>query len=472
MDRVYINDLVNYIGKEVCIKCWVEVARSQSKIVFFDFRDITGRVQGVFLLKNTDTPEKITEIKKESVVLVRGLIKERPDSNKKDGVQNGNIEMEILDLNVLSSSETPPFDIVDDNKKIDEEVRFEHRYIDLRRSHMQNNIIQRHNVMQYVRAFFSDRGFFEIETPCLTKTTPEGARDYIVPSRIDNGKFYALPQSPQQYKQLLMTAGFEKYFQIARCFRDEDLRGDRQPEFTQIDMEMSFVSEDDVMNLNEKMLIGLIKELYPEKEIQSIPFPRITYKEAMEKYGTDRPDLRDNKNNENILAFCWIIDFPFFEKNKKDEWTFTHNPFSIPKEGYIDDLLDENNISKILAVQYDIVLNGFEIGGGSIRSHRADILKKVFEIIGYSEEQIQNDIGHMLRAFSLGTPPHGGIAFGLDRLMMLLQNEQNIREVIAFPKTREGKEKMVQSPSKISFDQLHDLGISIKKDDINKSSDT
>jgi aspartyl-tRNA synthetase len=297
----------------------------------------------------------------------------------------------------------------------------------------------------------------------MTKSTPEGSRDFIVPSRLDLGKFYALPQSPQQYKQLLMSAGFERYFQIARCFRDEDTRGDRQPEFTQIDMEMSFATQEDIISVNERLLIDTIKALYPEKEIQEIPFPRFSHTEVMEKYGSDKPDIRKDKNNPNLLAFCWVVDFPFFEKGNDGNWTFSHNPFSLPKQESISDLLEKKNIEKIVADQFDIVLNGYEIGGGSVRAHKPECLKKVFEIMSYSEERIEKNFGHMLKALALGTPPHGGLAFGFDRLMMIFQSEPNIREVIAFAKTGEGRDPMMNSPSEVQDEQLDELGIKIRK---------
>jgi aspartyl-tRNA synthetase len=330
---------------------------------------------------------------------------------------------------------------------------------------MRNNIVMRHKIVKFFRDFLVGKDFMEIETPILGKSTAEGSRDYIVPSRIYKGKFYALPQSPQQYKQLLMVAGMERYFQVAKCFRDEDTRGDRQPEFTQLDMEMSFVEQEDVMNVVEEMLIELVKTYYPEKKIQAIPFPRIPYKEAMEKYGNDRPDIREDKNDPDLLAFCWVVDFPFFEKDEESTtgWTFTHNPFSRPKPESMDDLMKKQNIENILTTQYDIVLNGFEIGGGSIRNHEMDALRKVLEIMGIQEEKIQRDYGHMLEAFKYGAPPHGGIAPGVDRITMILQNEPNIREVIAFSKTGEAEDPMMQAPSELDEKQLVETGIKLVK---------
>jgi aspartyl-tRNA synthetase len=468
MERVLIKDIKANIGKEIIIKGWVDTRRDQGKLVFFDFRDMSGKVQCVVLPNHAEAIESAKEVRPEWVLQISGIVNARPERNVQADKQNGDVEIEILNITVLNQAVAPGFAIDTDGKEIDEEVRLEKRYLDLRRERLQENIRARNNVMQLVRNLLNEKNFIEIETPILTKSTPEGARDYIVPSRLDAGAFYALPQSPQQYKQLLMTAGFEKYFQFARCMRDEDTRGDRQPEFTQMDLEMSFATEDDLMSLNEEVLIKVVSELYPDKKIQQIPFPRIPYKEAMEKYGVDRPDLRENKEDPNTLAFCWVVDFPFFEKDKNGKWTFTHNPFSGAKPEFVADLATGTNIENIMAAQYDIVLNGFEIGGGSVRNHNADSLMKVFEILGYPTEKINSDFGHMLEAFRSGTPPHAGLAWGFDRLMMILQNEPNIREVIAFPKTGEGRDLMMQSPSAVSDEQLRELRLKIKGQEENK----
>jgi len=469
MKRIYIKELHEHKGKEVIIAGWIDVRRDQGKLIFLDIRDMSGKVQTV-VLPNAEAMEIAKTLRPEWIVEMGGRVNERPEKNRNPEEANGDIELEVLSIEVLNSAETPVFDVQSDGKEIGEENRLEYRYLDLRRPRLQKNLRMRYQVAKLIRDYLDKEHFTEIETPYLTKSTPEGARDYIVPARLYPGKFYALPQSPQQYKQLLMAGGLERYFQLVRCMRDEDTRGDRQPEFTQLDLEMSFVTEEDVMNLNEKLLIEIVTKLYPEKKIQAIPFPRIPYKVAMEKYGNDRPDVRDNKDDSNLLAFCWIVDFPFFESTKTadhneagGDWTFTHNPFSAAKPEDRQNILEKKNIGSIIAAQYDIVLNGFEIGGGSIRNHEPKALKSVFEIIGYSEEAIEKNFGHMLRALGSGTPPHGGIAWGFDRLMMLLQNEPNIREVIAFPKTGEGKDLMMDSPSEVSEKQLKELGIKLGK---------
>jgi aspartyl-tRNA synthetase len=469
-NRVYIKDLQDHIGKEITIAGWVDIRRDQGKMVFFDMRDMTGIVQCVSLPSHAEATEQAKEIRPEWVLKINGIVNKRPEKNIKAGVLNGDVELEVTGIEVLNKAETSPFAINEDSVGINEDLRMKYKYLDLRTTRMQKNIRMRHKVIKFIRDFLDKENFTEVETPILTKSTPEGARDYIVPSRLWQGKFYALPQSPQQYKQLLMAGGIEKYFQIAKCMRDEDTRGDRQPEFTQLDLEMSFVEREEVMAINEAMLIGIVQTLYPEKKIQEIPFPRITYKEAMEKYGNDRPDFRKDKEDKDLLAFGWVIDFPFFERTDKSdnpqaegEWTFTHNPFSRPKNEHMENLLAKKDLANILTSQYDVILNGYEIGGGSIRNHEYEALQKVFEILGHKIEDIEKNFGHMLHAFKTGTPPHGGIAWGLDRLVMLLQNEANIREVMAFPKTGEGKDMMMDSPSEVSEKQLKELGIKLSK---------
>lgn len=462
--RMYIKELAEKIGEEVVIQGWVNVRRDQGKMIFLDFRDFSGVVQGV-ILPGSEAMETGKILREEFVVEVKGKVNPRPERNIKEGVLNGNIELEILNIEVLNESMTPPFPLDGDTRLIDESVRLKYRYLDLRNDRLKKNIVNRFKVQNFVRNFLASENFTEIETPLLSAPTLEGSRSFVVPSRIYKGSFYSLPQSPQQYKQLLMVGGFEKYFQFARCMRDEDTRGDRQPEFTQLDMEMSFVSEEEVISLNEKLLIEVVKNFYPEKRIQEIPFPRISYKEAMEKYGNDRPDIREDKDDENLLAFLWVVDFPMFEETGEDnfdgtgKWTFTHNPFSKPKEEHFGDFMNKENIGEILTTQYDITLNGLEIGGGSIRNHKSEALKNTFEIMGYPDEKIQSNFGHFLEALKFGAPPHGGIAWGFDRLMMILENEPNIRETIAFAKTGDGKDLMMDAPADISKKQKGELGL-------------
>ncbi len=463
LERVYISDLKNYIGQDVIVDGWVDVRRDHGKLIFIDLRDKSEKVQIVFLPTHQEAHETAKSIRSEWVLRIKGKVNARSEKLVNNNEFNGTLEIEALSVEVLNKSEALPIDISTDGLEINEENRLRYRYLDLRRKRMQRNLRIRHKIIKKMRDYLDERDFIEVETPILTKSTPEGARDYIVPSRQSKGKFYALPQSPQQYKQLLMVAGIEKYFQIARCFRDEDTRSDRQPEFTQMDLEMSFVTQEELINLNEEMLIHIVQTLIPEKKIQQIPFPRITYKEAMEKYHTDRPDIRENKDDPNLLAFCWVVDFPFFEKADNGSWTFTHNPFSAPKPEYMNDLLMKTNVENIITTQYDIVLNGYEIGGGSIRNHNPEALKAVFEIMGYPEDQISKNFGHMLQALSYGAPPHGGIAWGLDRFVTLLLGEDSIREVIPFAKTGEGKDLMMSSPSEVSTAQLQELNIKTLK---------
>ncbi|MCC6934662.1 MAG: aspartate--tRNA ligase [Candidatus Yanofskybacteria bacterium] len=462
MKELSILEAKDLAGKEVTLYGWVANRRDHGKLVFVDLRDRSGIIQVVFGPFTPDCYEQAQTLRNEWVVRMRGLVKERPEKMVNPDIPTGRVEFEPRELEILNRSETPPMPLDTEGYEIGEDTRHEWRYLDLRRARLARNMKARHDGQLFVRNWLSEKGFLEIETPILTRSTPEGARDYVVPSRLYPGTFYALPQSPQQYKQLLMVAGMERYFQFARCFRDEDTRGDRQPEFTQLDMEMSFVEREDVMALNEQLLIDLVAKLYPQKRIQQVPFPRISYAEAMANYGTDRPDLREDKNDLNLLAFCWVIDFPFFEKNEDSPsgWTFTHNPFSAPKPEHMDLLLKQERVGDILTTQYDIVLNGWEIGGGSIRNHTPEGLRAVFRIMGFEEQRIDENFGHMLTALAHGAPPHGGIAWGWDRLIALLYNEPNIREVLAFPKTGDARDLMMHSPAPISSRQLRELHLS------------
>ncbi|MEK7662477.1 MAG: amino acid--tRNA ligase-related protein [Patescibacteria group bacterium] len=460
MTRTYIKNAGEKIGEEILINGWVDVRRDQGKMVFFDFRDMTGAVQGV-VLPGSDAMETAKEAREEFVISVRGKVNERPEKNKQKGKLNGDIELEILSLDILNPAVTPPFNTRGDTREINEDVRLKYRYLDLRSPRMQKNMRGRDAVISFFRKHMHENGFVEIETPIMMKGTPEGSREYVVPSRLHKGQFYVLPQSPQQFKQLLMVSGFEKYFQIARCMRDEDQRGDRQPEFTQLDYEMSFVNREDVLLYTEDMFIKLVKTLYPGKKISETPFPRLTYEESIKKYGTDKPDLRKDKNNGDELAFAWIVDFPMFEKTGNDEIQAAHHPFCAVKPEDRKKFMEGKDIFSIRADSYDLVLNGYELSSGSIRIHDRSEQKQVFELLGISEEEQIKKFGHLLEAFTYGAPPHGGFAPGIDRIVMILENEPNIREVIAFPKTGEGRDLMAGAPSEISEKQLKELGISI-----------
>lgn len=462
--RTLTKDAAQYIGKEVSLFGWVHARRDHGKLIFIDLRDRWGIMQVVFTPADKEVLAEANRLRSEWVVRIDGLVKERPKGMQNADIATGMIEIEAKSLEILSEAQTPPFALDTDGYEIGEEHRLHYRYLDLRRQRMQKNLLLRDKVISFIRDFLHKKDFMEIETPILTKSTPEGARDYVVPSRIYPGTFYALPQSPQQYKQLLMVAGVERYFQIARCFRDEDTRGDRQPEHTQLDMEMSFVEREDVLSILEQLIIATVQVAAPEKNIADVPFPRLSYKDVMEKYNSDKPDLRENKEDKNELAFCWIIDFPMFEKDDKtNTWTYSHNPFSGIRADSIEFLQEKRDLDKIVSKQYDLVLNGYELGSGSIRNHRIDLLKKVFEILGHSEEDMKKSFSHILDAFSFGVPPHGGMAWGLDRLIMLLADEPNIREVIAFPKTGDARELMMNSPSEIDPQQLDELNLGIKK---------
>jgi aspartyl-tRNA synthetase len=460
MERVFISDLSHHIGETVTIKGWVSVRRDQGKMIFFDFRDMTGVVQGVILPKNPAI-EEVRKVTRESAVSVSGTINKRPEKNAQPDKQNGDIELLIETVEVESLAETLPFEVSENTGGIGEETRLQYRYLDLRSERMQKNIRMRSEFVRLCREFLFAEKFTEIETPLLTESTPEGSRDFVVPSRLHPGKFYALPQSPQQYKQLLMSGGFERYFQIARAIRDEDLRADRGFEHSQIDIEMSFVEQEDVMTMVETMMTTIVEKM--GFTIKQKPFPRFTHAEAMEKFGADKFDLRsDDDKKNNVLAYAWVYKFPFFEKTAEGGWTFTHNPFSMPISEHVDALLEGKNIPEILTTQYDLVCNGFETGGGSIRAHKPEILKAVYKVMGYDEERILASIGHMLEAFKYGTPPHGGIALGIERNLMNLTGETYLREVQAFPMTRGGQTAVMKAPKPLTKQQLDELHIQIK----------
>ena len=580
------------LGQQVQVAGWVHRRRDHGGLIFIDLRDWTGIVQVVFNPEtNAEAHDLAQDIRNEWVLNIIGTVTSRPAGTTNDAMSTGEIEIVVTTSKILNTSKTPPFSIEEDSDSTDEMIRLKHRYLDMRRKGLRENLIKRHVVVKFIRDFLDGSGFIEVETPILTRSTPEGARDYLVPSRIHPGHFYALPQSPQQMKQLLVMGGIEKYFQIARCFRDEDLRADRQPEFTQLDLEMGFVDENDVLALMEQLFAGLTKIVAPEKTLIE-PFPKLTYQEVMERFGTDKPDLRfelelndiadqlqstqfqvfsnviknggaikgfvaprcgnytrreiddlinfakergasglitislegdpemgiqdlsesDIKSpaaryltpkevtniseklgakrgdlmliiagdpkvvnlvlsqcrNEmgkrlgladpNTLAFAFVIDFPLLEwKPEDNRWDSTHNPFSSPKSNQVDQL--STNPGSVLANQYDLVCNGLEIGGGSIRNNKRDIQEQIFGLLGHSAQEMQEQFGQILDALEYGAPPHGGFAAGIDRIVMLMTNEENIREVIAFPKTQAAIDPLFGAPSEVDDSQLSEVHI-------------
>ncbi len=571
-------------GQKVTLAGWVHRRRDHGGVVFIDLRDRFGLTQVVI---NPDLPQEmlavIANVRSEWVLQIVGVVEHRPEGMVNPKMPTGEVEVVAKSVEVLNPAKALPFQVSKDDEEVDENTRLKYRYLDLRRERMRRNLELRHSVVKFMRNYLSERGFVEVETPALFKTTPEGARDYLVPSRVYPGQFYALPQSPQQLKQLLMVAGMERYFQIARCFRDEDQRGDRQPEFTQLDLEMSFVHRDDVLEMVEGLFTALIPAVTPHKRLLASPWPRLTYTEAVARYGTDKPDLRfgmelsdagsilasseftvfknalaeggvvkclvapgcggysrkeldqltdfvkdlgakglvslalaadgpkgsaakfirpdelaglakltgaktgdlilfvaDNAKivhktlgalrllfrdrldlaDKDVMAFAWILDFPMFEWNEEfQKWDAAHHPFTMPRMEHLDRF--ETDPSAILSDAYDMVCNGYEMASGSIRIHRRDIQSKVFQLLGIGEEEAQRKFGHMLEAFEYGAPPHGGIAPGVDRLVMLMADEPNIREVIAFPKNSAARDVMADAPSPAEPRQLKELHIKV-----------
>lgn len=460
--RTLAKETKEKIGQKVLLQGWVDSIRDHGKITFLDLRDRSGIIQCV----GQDLPR----LTPESVVEIKGSVSKRPENLVNPNLETGEVEVKIENLEVIALASEMPIPISGEGLDINEAMRLKYRYLDLRRPRLAKNMRIRSKVNSFIRNWLSQKDFVEIETPILTKTTPEGARDFIVPSRLQPGKFYALPQSPQQYKQLLMVAGFERYFQIARCFRDEDPRADRAyGEFTQLDLEMSFVTQEDILTLAEELFSDLVKEVFPEKKISASPWPRIPHGQAKEKYGNDKPDVRKDKNDKDELAFAWIVDFPLFTEQSKEDYFHgsgsgkyapSHHMFTAPHPDDIS-LLDSDP-GKVRGLQHDLVLNGYEIGGGSIRIHQPEIQEKVFDLIGFSEKQ-KSEFSHMLTAFKYGVPPHGGVAPGIDRFLMATLGEPSVREVMAFPMTAGGTTAVMDAPSEAEAEQLKELGLKVVK---------
>ncbi|MEP7167202.1 MAG: amino acid--tRNA ligase-related protein [Candidatus Woesebacteria bacterium] len=464
MNRTMVGESVEMVGKTVTLMGWVDTKRDHGKLTFIDLRDRTGIIQSVGF-------NKMGELSVESVVTITGTVKLRGERYINPATPTGTVEIEVESYEVVNKAGELPIHVQGDGLDINEEHRLKYRYLDMRRERMAKTMRLRSTYSHALRKALIARDFCEIETPILSKATMEGARDFLVPSRFQPGKFYALPQSPQQYKQLLMVAGIERYFQLARCFRDEDLRADRGFEFTQLDLEMSFVERDDVMATVEDVVKESVQAV--GGKLQKESFPVYTYKEAMDQFGADKFDLRtEEEKKEGTLAFAWVVDFPMFKKvdkgdaaevrDSKSGWTFTHNPFSSPKPEHLEWQLHGEHIDEIVTTQYDLICNGYEVGGGSIRAHDPALLAATYKIMGYSEEETQQSVGPMLEAFSYGAPPHGGIGLGLDRLVMLLSQQSSLKEAIPFPMTSTGRTAIMDAPALANAEQLAELGLHVQ----------
>ncbi|OGD86916.1 hypothetical protein A2870_00320 [Candidatus Curtissbacteria bacterium RIFCSPHIGHO2_01_FULL_41_11] len=455
MNRTLAVHANGLIGKKVTLFGWVDTIRDHGKISFLDIKDSSGVIQTV--------AKKQYDVSPQDVVKIQGTVKKRPENLINKNLPTGEIEVEIENLEIYSKAQTPPIPTEGDGYDIEENLRLKFRYLDLRRQRLQKNLKIRHEIAKLFRAYLNGQDFIEIETPYLSQTTPEGSRDFLVPSRLQPGKFYALTQSPQQYKQLLMVAGFEKYYQFARAFRDEDLRADRGFEHTQVDIEMAFIEREDIMKLIEDMYKSTAKSL--GKKVLKDPFPIFTYEEAMKKFKADKFDLRNpsaDGKNDDVLAFAWVVDFPLLEYDEKEKhYTFSHNPFCAPKEEDVANLMASKNLDKLLSYQYDLVLNGEEIAGGSIRITKPQIQRQVFKVMGYTDEKIEKDFSHLLNAYKYGAPPHGGIALGLDRFAAIIAGEKSIREVIAFPMTGSGQTAVMDAPSAADPQTLKELKLKV-----------
>ncbi|HEC69692.1 MAG TPA: aspartate--tRNA ligase [Candidatus Omnitrophica bacterium] len=442
------------LDKEVILCGWVSSRRDHGKIIFIDLRDRYGLTQVVFIRScSPNSYERAEKLRNEDVIKVKGKVSVRPEGTENPKISTGEIEVLAEELEILNSSEELPF-LIEDNIEASEEIRLLFRFLDLRRKPLLKNLELRHKVIQSMRTYLNNLNFLEVETPFLTKSTPEGARDFLVPSRLNPSCFYALPQSPQLFKQVLMVSGLDRYYQIVRCFRDEDLRKDRQPEFTQLDLEMSFVEEEDIYEIIEGLCFYLFKEVLGIE--LKIPFPRLTYKEAYQRYSSDKPDL----STDEPFRFVWVTGFPLFKYNQEEaRWDSEHHPFTAP---FSEDLaLLDKDPSQVRARSYDLVLNGQEIGSGSIRIHNPSLQKKIFAILNISEQAMEEKFGFLIKALNYGAPPHGGFALGLDRFLAIITDSASIREVIAFPKTQKGVCPLTGAPAKVSLRQLRELNIKV-----------
>jgi aspartyl-tRNA synthetase len=440
--------------REVSLCGWVAARRDHGKLIFIDIRDRYGVTQVVFVPSvSPEAHAAASRLGPEFVIKVTGKVSVRPDRMVNKDLSTGEVELCATALEILNESKTPVFEI-DDSLEVNEDLRLTYRYLDMRRGRLRRALESRHEICRIIRRVLHDEKFLEIETPVLTKSTPEGARDFLVPARLTPGKFFALPQSPQLFKQVLMVAGMDRYYQIVKCFRDEDLRADRQPEFTQLDMEMAFVDQEDVFAVFENVFSAIFKEI---KGVDlPVPFARMTHAEAKAKYNSDKPDLR--REGEEF-SFAWIVDFPMFKYNEEEKrWESEHHPFTSINE---EDLpyLESGDYGKIRARSYDLVLNGNELASGSVRIHNKAMQQKIFDIIGFDAEDAQRRFGFLLRAFEYGAPPHAGAAFGLDRLVAILTGLDSIRDTIAFPKTQKGNCLLTSAPSEVYPKQLQELGL-------------
>src|SRR3989344_1850799 len=449
MNRTLVKDCLQLVDKKVRLFGRIHTIRDHGKITFVDLSDETGQVQCVIKQK--------IDLLEGDILDIVGTVKKRPKELVNKNLETGTVEVAVEKAKVISKSKPAPIPTDGDGYDIEETLRLRYRFLDLRRQRLQKNLRLRNKAAILAREYLNKEGFVEVETPYLSKTTPEGARDFLVPSRLQSGKFYALAQAPQQYKQLLMLSGFEKYFQFARAFRDEDLRADRQFEHTQIDIEAAYVKREDILKVVEGLATHVAEAM--GKKIFKKPFPVFTYRQAMEKFKQDKFDMREKKDEET-LAFAWVVDFPLLEYDEKEKrYTFSHNPFTAPKEEFIDDLTTLKNLDKIESYQYDLVLNGEEIGSGSIRITDPKIQRQVFAAMGYSDKKTDSDFGHLLEAYEYGAPTHGGIALGFDRFCAVLAGEKSIREIIAFPTSGSGQTAVMDAPSDVDDKIIADLGI-------------